>query len=99
INPWLTTVLYAVAGFLVGIVAVVPCIMIALFPPAIRFSGISFSYNLAYAIFGGLTPLLLSWLLHLDRLAPAHYVEALCLLGIGIGAFLVKEGRERLLGG
>ncbi|HEY0791803.1 MAG TPA: MFS transporter, partial [Chthoniobacterales bacterium] len=47
INPWLTTVLYAVAGFLVGIVAVVPCIMIALFPPAIRFSGISFSYNLA----------------------------------------------------
>jgi MFS family permease len=82
--------LYGLAGFTVGTVAVVPCVMIAAFPPQIRFSGISFSYNLGYAIFGGLTPILVSWLLHFDFLAPAHYVGALCLLGFGVGVFLVS---------
>jgi hypothetical protein len=56
-------VLYTLAGFTVGIVAVVPYVMIALFPREIRFSGISFSYNIAYAIFGGLTPVIVAWLL------------------------------------
>jgi MFS family permease len=83
--------LYALAGFTVGVVAVVPCVMIAAFPPQIRFSGISFSYNLAYAIFGGLTPILVSWLLRFDPLAPAHHVGALCLLGFGVGLFLVRD--------
>jgi MFS family permease len=97
LDPWLTTLLYSLAGLTVGIVAVVPYIMIAMFPPKIRFSGISFSYNLAYAIFGGLTPIVVAWLLRFDRLAPAHYVGALCLLGAGIGAFLVVQGsREKL---
>ena len=82
--------LYGLAGFTVGTVAVVPCVMIAAFPPQIRFSGISFSYNLGYAIFGGLTPILVSWLLHFDFLAPAHYVGALALLGFGVGVFLVS---------
>ena len=91
LNPWLTTSLYTLAGLTVGIVAVVPYIMIAVFPPAIRFSGISFSYNLAYAIFGGLTPILVAWLLRYNRLAPAHYVGVLCLLGAAIGAFLVAQ--------
>ena len=83
--------LYALAGFTVGVFAVVPCVMIAAFPPQIRFSGISFSYNLAYAIFGGLTPILLSWLLGFDPMAPAHYVGVLCLAGAAIGVFLVAQ--------
>jgi MFS family permease len=91
-NPWITTLLYTLAGFAVGIVAVVPYVMIALFPPKIRFSGISFSYNIAYAIFGGLTPIVVAWLLRFDRLAPAHYVGALSLLGLGIGVFIVTQG-------
>ena len=91
-DPWLTMVLYTLAGFTVGIVAVVPYVMIALFPPEIRFSGISFSYNIAYAIFGGLTPVIVAWLLGFDRMAPAHYVGALSLLGSGIGAFIITQG-------
>ena len=97
-DPWLTTFLYPLVGFIVGMVAVVPYVMMSVFPPAIRFSGVSFSYNFAYAIFGGLTPILVAWLLRFDRLAPAHYVGALCLLGFGIGIFLVAQRRERRLG-
>jgi MFS family permease len=91
-DPWLTMFLYTLAGLTVGIVAVVPYVMIAMFPPEIRFSGISFSYNIAYAIFGGLTPVLVAWLLRFDRLAPAHYVGALSLLGLGIGVFIIAQG-------
>ena len=92
LDPRLTTFLYMLAGLTVGIVAVVPYVMIAVFPPAIRFSGISFSYNLAYAVFGGLTPIFVGWLLSFNRLAPAHYVGVFCLAGTAIGALLVAHG-------
>jgi MFS family permease len=94
LNPWLTTLLYTVAGLTVGVVAVVPYVMIAMFPPTIRYSGISFSYNLAYAVFGGLTPIVVTWFLRFERLAPAYYVALLCLLGEGIGLFLIKKGQR-----
>ncbi|HEX7768566.1 MAG TPA: MFS transporter, partial [Dokdonella sp.] len=50
--------LYGIAGFTVGVVGVIPVLLVQAFPAAVRFSGISFAYNVAYAIFGGLTPLL-----------------------------------------
>ncbi len=75
--------LYALAGFSAGGVVLTPLVMIHAFPTSIRFSGVSFSYNIAYAVFGGLTPLLVSWLAHLDRLGPAHYVAAVSVVGLG----------------
>jgi hypothetical protein len=50
----------------------------------VRFSGISFAYNVAYAIFGGLTPLVVAGMMKSVALAPAHYVAALCVLGAGV---------------
>jgi MFS family permease len=46
--------LYALTGLLVGTIGAVPYVMVKAFPPVVRFSGLSFSYNVAYAIFGGL---------------------------------------------
>jgi len=84
--------LYALCGFFVGVIGVVPSVAVQAFPPAVRFSGLSFSYNVAYAVFGGLTPVMVSLLLPLDRLAPAHYVEALSVVGILIGLYLWRNG-------
>jgi hypothetical protein len=84
--------LYTLAGLTVGVVAVVPLRDDCDVPPKIRFSGISFSYNIAYAIFGGLTPVVVTWLLRFDRLAPAHYAGALCLPGSAIGVFIIRLG-------
>ncbi len=78
---WLVP-LYTIAGFCVGVVGVIPTVLVRAFPPAVRFSGISFAYNVAYAIFGGLTPLFVSLWLKTQPLAPAHYVAALCVVGI-----------------
>jgi len=88
--------LYGVVGLSVGIVGAVPFVMVRAFPAAVRFSGLSFSYNLAYAVFGGLTPVMVSLLIKFDKLAPAHYVLALSVLGALVGACLwVAERRSR----
>ena len=85
--------LYALCGFCVGVIGVVPSVAVKAFPPAVRFSGLSFSYNVAYAVFGGLTPVLVSMLLPIDPLAPAHYVVALSGVGVLIGAYLWYQDR------
>ena len=50
---------YAVAGLSCGVVGAVPSVMVSLFPARIRVSGISFTYNIAYAAWASVTPLLL----------------------------------------
>jgi MFS family permease len=84
-------VLYGLCGFFVGVIGVVPSTAVRLFPPVVRFSGLSFAYNVAYAVFGGLTPVLVSVLLRFDALAPAHYVAALCAVGVGLGLHLRRH--------
>jgi MFS family permease len=83
ISPSSLLPLYALAGFAAGGSVLTPLMMVRAFPAPIRFSGVSFSYNVAYALFGGLTPLLVSWLAHLDRTGPAYYVAAVTLVGLG----------------
>jgi MFS family permease len=87
--------LYALCGFFVGVIGVVPSVATMAFPPAVRFSGLSFSYNVAYAVFGGITPVAVSVMLPLDRLAPAHYVEALSAVGVLIGLYLWRREQVR----
>ncbi|MGB8518326.1 MAG: MFS transporter, partial [Gallionella sp.] len=84
-------VLYGLCGFFVGVIGVVPSAAVQLFPPAVRFSGLSFGYNVAYAVFGGLTPVLVSRLLPLDPQIPVHYVGALSLVGVGLGLYLRRS--------
>ncbi|WP_338526295.1 MFS transporter [Pseudomonas batumici] len=55
---WIS-VAYALAGLACGVVGAVPSVMVGLFPTRIRVSGISFTYNIAYAIWASTTPLLL----------------------------------------
>ena len=69
-------------GFFVGAVTTVPIVALRLFPAPVRFSGLSFSYNVSYAIFGGLTPVFLTLWLRTNPMAPAYYVGGLAILGI-----------------
>ncbi|KTA76490.1 MFS transporter [Aeromonas salmonicida] len=87
--------LYMLAGFAVGIVGAVPYVMVNAFPAVVRFSGLSFSYNVAYAIFGGLTPMLVTLWMKSDVLAPSHYVVSLSALGFAIGVLLWLQQRNQ----
>jgi MFS family permease len=86
-SPWL----YVVAGFSVGLTAVVPAIAVSGFPAAVRFSGLSFAYNVAYAIAGGLTPWLLSLAMKYYPEAPMHYIAGMAVLGIALGIYVVTR--------
>jgi MFS family permease len=74
--------LYALAGAGAGAVTLTPVLMVRSFPARLRFSGLSLSYNLAYALFGGTTPLLVAWLAHRDRLFPSVYVALVAAIGL-----------------
>lgn len=87
--------LYTLAGFAVGIVGAVPYVMVNAFPAVVRFSGLSFSYNVAYAIFGGLTPMLVTLWMKEDVLAPSHYVVSLAALGFVLGVLLWLRDRSQ----
>jgi MFS family permease len=82
IMPSVFLPLYTLAGFGAGGSVLMPIIMIHAFPAAIRFSGVSFCYNLAYALFGGLTPGLMPWLVHINRFGPAHYIAGVTAAGL-----------------
>ena len=87
--------LYALAGFAVGVTALVPAIAVGTFPPQVRFSGLSFAYNVAYAIAGGLTPVLLSLAIKDDPAAPMHYIAGMAVLGVGLGLYVgMRRSRQ-----
>jgi len=65
--------IYILAGFGAGAIVLAPIFMIRSFPVSVRVTGMSFSYNTAYAVLGGLTPPLVAWLSLINHLAPAHY--------------------------
>jgi len=93
VDPSKLLPLYAVTGFLVGVIGAVPFVMVKAFPAAVRFSGISFSYNVAYAVFGGLTPIVVSLMMKSNPMAPALYVGAVCVLG-AVTTFFIKDAPQ-----
>lgn len=52
-------------------------------------SGLSFSYNVAYAIAGGLTPVLLSYAMCDNANAPIQYMTAMAAMGVVLGLWLM----------
>lgn len=87
--------LYVITGFFVGIVGGVPYIMVHLFPAKVRFSGLSFSYNLSYAVFGGLTPLFLGYVTPINPLSACYYVVFLSGVGVLCGWYLLKNSATK----
>jgi len=94
LTPAAVTVLYLMAGVGAGSAALTPILMVREFPPEVRFTGVSFSYNVACAVIGGITPLLVSWLAHLDRFSPAHYVAAAGVIGMATSLLSSKAERS-----
>lgn len=86
--------LYALMGTAVGLVGGVPYVMVRAFPAPVRFSGISLSYNVSYAVFGGLTPLVVSSMMVAHPMAPAWYLVFIGVLSCATGVYLLKNGHK-----
>jgi MFS family permease len=73
---------YFLAGFGAGCSVLGPIVILKLFAPEVRFTGFAFSYNIAYALFGGIAPLVVSAISRTDSFAAAHYVAVTGALGL-----------------
>ncbi|NIK41321.1 MFS family permease [Xanthomonas arboricola] len=90
-DPQLLFPLYALMGAALGVLGAVPRVMVEAFPPVVRLSGVSFAYNLGYAVFGGLTPLVVVMLLKQHPMGPAYYMILLAVIGSVIGLQLWRR--------
>ncbi|MDF7670338.1 MFS transporter [Orbaceae bacterium ESL0721] len=77
--------IWALFGLFTGAIALTPIIGTRAFPPSIRYSGLSFSYNLAYALFSAITPTLTIYLL-----SPEHFLGTYSYLGAGLYIAMVS---------
>ena len=78
---------YAVAGLSCGVVGAVPSVMVSLFPARIRVSGISFTYNIAYAAWASITPLLLIGLMPWSPWICVMFCAVMGAVGVGSAAY------------
>lgn len=69
------------------------------FPAALRYTGISISFNFTQAIFGGTSPLVAVFLLHITHnvLAPAYYLMLIAATTLFTVIFFLPETRYRSL--
>ena len=70
---------------------VAPAAMAEMFPARIRYTGLSVSYNIAMALFGGTAPLVATWLIKItdgNHWMPSFYLAAsTCIAGIAVSRF------------
>ncbi len=79
--------------------AVMPALMTEMFPARVRYTGLSVSYNISLAIFGGTTPLISTWLIKISGgnvWMPAYYLIATCLVAI-VTTFFIPETYKKEL--
>lgn len=80
VSPSTVFALYMLLGLFSGTVGLVSYSMVNMFPASIRFSGISFSYNVAYAIAGGITLPLVQWLGLYSNIGAMYYIWVVCII-------------------
>lgn len=83
--------LYALTCFCAGVMNFCPVFMSDVFEPRIKFSGISFAYNIAYALAGGFTPQLAAFF-HAKATSKSSLAETFSLqnaLSWGLGFYVL----------
>jgi MFS family permease len=71
-----------------------PVLLMELFPVGVRSTGVGLIYNVAVALFGGLAPFAITWLIAAtgDKMSPVYYVVISALVGV-LGLLLLRERR------
>lgn len=74
----------------------VPAVLAALFPPRLRSTGVSLTYNFAAVVFGGFAPAVLTFLTETTHniMAPAFYVVAAATVSLIALAFVPRGAAE-----
>lgn len=78
-----------------------PSVLPSLFFTNVRNGALAITYNISASLFGGTTPLIVSWLISQthDRMVPAYYLVFSSIVGILVVTWFVKETSGRALRG
>ncbi|AWC28382.1 MFS transporter [Bacillus cytotoxicus] len=91
-----------VLGFFLSIYeGTLPSLLPSLFFTDVRYRALSISFNISVSIFGGTTPLVSSYLVHItdNALAPAFYLTGVSLIGLIVFSLLFVTTSGRALKG
>ncbi|HWO95606.1 MFS transporter [Fictibacillus gelatini] len=80
--------------------ATMPSMLPSLFFTEVRYVALAITFNISVSLFGGTTPLALSWLIREtgNKMVPAYYIMAACLIGV-VTMLFVKETTGKALRG
>ena len=79
--------------------AVLPVTMVEMFPTRVRYTGVSITYNLGMALFGGSTPVICTWLIQVtggNIWAPVYYLVGANIIALAM-ILLFKETYKKPL--
>ena len=87
-------------GFVFGFACISSSVTVAnveMLPASVRCTSYAVSYNIAVGLFGGLTPLIVTWLITTtgDPVVPAYWVAGTTGLSLLVAIFVYKETRHR----
>ncbi|WP_153728005.1 MFS transporter [Salinibacillus xinjiangensis] len=93
-NTWLVFFgLLILALFSSSFQGTMPALLPSLFFTRVRNGALAITYNISASLFGGTTPLVVSWLINQtdNRMIPAYYVIFASIIGIIVVSYFVKE--------
>ncbi|MGN5883653.1 MFS transporter [Staphylococcus simulans] len=99
--PMIIAGLMLIALFMSTFEGVMPSVLPSMFHTKIRLRSLSLVYNIGAAIFGGLTPFILSLLVETtgQRIAPSYYLTLINVLGLIIFGLMFKSTSNKSLRG
>lgn len=83
---------YVIAGLFSGIISAVPAVIVNMFPPEVKVTGISLIYNIAYSLCSSVMPLALLALLHYHHWGMAFFSWGVMIVGF-ITVFMYRNMR------
>lgn len=101
-DNWLVFLgLMILAVFLASFQGTMPSVLPSLFFTEVRYGALAITYNVSASLFGGTTPLILSWLISetMSKMIPAYYLIAVSVIGIVVVSLFVKETSGKPLRG
>jgi MFS transporter, MHS family, proline/betaine transporter len=93
--------LFFLGGLFAFFQGTLPALLPSLFFTNVRFGSLAITYNVSTSLFGGTTPLVVAWLVSTNhnKMIPAYFLMAVCLIGLIIVTLFVKETAGRSLRG
>ena len=93
-DQWLAPA-FILGAILTGVVSIAgPGMLLQLFPAEVRYTGIGFTYNTGFAIFGGCAPLAATWLIQKTDIAWSPVLLLIVVACIGCLVLYMTRGRD-----